>query len=111
MTTEGNEKPEGLSELGEKAYQVIMNVMTKNNMTYTGGCKTFYSPKEWAERGEEYGLDSELIVVYDGGEVKEFFCYLEENDDCMEIMDQALASVGVYDEPCTCWYSAIYPRG
>lgn len=102
-----NAKPEGLSEAGEKAYQTIMNVLTKNHALDTGGCKTFYSPAEWKARGEEYGLDAELIVVYDGGDVRPFFSY-EYGDTAAEVMDAALASVGLWSEPCTYWYSAIY---
>lgn len=114
---DSNEKPAGLSALGEKAYEAIMAVLKEHKATYTGGCKTFYSPAEWKERGEEYGIESELIVVYDGGDVRPFFSM----DACYEIpssnryatyekMQAALEKVGAYFEECTGWYAAVYPQ-
>ena len=103
--------PEGLSAAGRKAYEVIMGVLKDAEMTYTGGCKAFYSPKEWADRGEEYGLKSELIVVYDGGSVGRCFSL---DADMMSgyvfttRMHEALAEIGMFPEECRGWYAAIY---
>lgn len=60
------EIPEGLSPEGEKAWELVTTFFVENKMTDTGGCKTFYSPKEWQEKGNRYGTKSVLIVVYDG---------------------------------------------
>lgn len=106
-------KPKGLSKLGNKAWKTITDILKKDDMTYTGGCKSFYSPKEWKERGEQYGLTAELIVVYDGGSLMHYF----DLDTAMESeylfhtkMQEALEQIGVYAEPCTCWYAAIYAQ-
>ena len=98
-----NSCPENLSKLGKLAYKTITKCMKELDLTYTGGCKTFYSPKEWKEKGEEYGINSELIVVYDGGDVSEFF-----DGAFYDKMVKYLKNVGLYFERCTCWYSAIY---
>jgi len=111
MTTETRNdlaKPEGLSAAGEKAYAAIAEFLKTFDLEYTGGCKAFYSPKEWKERGEDYGLESELIVVHDGGDLASIFnldygCY-----DLNAKMDEALRRHGVWMESCTCWYTAIY---
>ena len=107
----GIEIPEGLSPGGQAAAEAIVALLTKRGATDTGGCRTFYTPQEWRDRGEEYGLNSILIVVYDGGDVGAFFTmdkdypqYKRTNE-----MTKALDEAGPYhSEECHCWYSAIY---
>jgi len=107
----GNEKPEGLSPDGEKAYEIVLKVMKDKGFTYTGGCKTFYNPDEWIKtRGEVYGQGSELIVVYDGSSVKHLFSIDSWEDKFYEAMEEALKEEQFYWEECTNWYSAIYKR-
>ena len=97
-------KPEGLSELGSKAYDVIRSYIDKHNLGYTGGCKAFYSPAEW---NGEYGKTSELVVVYDGGDVRE--CFDSHHGwHHSEALRLLLMEVGSYSELCTCWHAAIY---
>ena len=73
-----------------------------------GGCQAFYSPKQWAARGEEYGLKASLIVVHDGGAAAPYF----NMDYCdyknQEQMIEALSKIGYWAEQCTSWYTAIY---
>lgn len=122
MSTEAEtmQMPEGLSPQGQKAYEAIMDHLRKNNATDTGGCKAFYSPQEWKDRGEKYGNGSVLVVVYDGGDHRRFFnldsafiwnpitgqdqaCY-----EWTEGMNEALSEAGLYYEECTGWFCAIY---
>ena len=100
-------KPEGISKLGEAAWKVITDMAVKGKWS-TGGCHSFYSPQEWADRGEQYGLESELIVCHDGGALAPRFNldYLEY--DKYDAMLVALNEGGVFPEACTTWYSAIY---
>lgn len=111
MTTDEQndlERPAGLSDKGNAAYEAIVAFLTKNDLTYTGGCKAFYSPAEWKDRGEEYGLESLLIVCHDGGDLSAL-CY--GNGDHVPLQNAfvgALKAAGLYCQPCTCWYSAIY---
>jgi len=74
----------------------------------TGGCQTFYTPEEWAERGEQYGLNSELIICHDGGEVSNLVSYDAEDYQKIDEMISALNKRGYWVEQCTCWYSAVY---
>jgi len=109
MITENlNEMPVGLSAKGKTAYNAIMKVLEGTGSLDTGGCKTFYSPTEWKARGEEYHLNSELIVVYDGGAVAKFFRYDYDQYDMIKVMDESLSNAGLYSEPATCWYSGVY---
>jgi len=102
------ERPEGLSEKGNKAHEIVMEVLRKHRRTDTGGCKAFYSPEEWTDRGEKYGRESKLVVVHDGGDVAPFFSWDYEQYTLVEEMNDALRPAGLYAEQCTCWYSAIY---
>lgn len=80
MAKDNLARPEGLSSLGNKAYDLIIETMKARGVGNDDvGCKVFYSPSEWRTRGEEYGNKSELIVVYDGGKHRSMFnmdaCY------------------------------------
>jgi RadC-like JAB domain len=105
---EGLEKPTGLSPLGLEAYKTIVKFLVKHGLTETGGGRTFYSPAEWRKRGEEYGLDSVLIVTYDGGDVAAAFNYDMGAYDLIESMEKALNKIGLYAEEATGWYSTVH---
>ena len=105
-------KPESLTKDGLEAYHTIMKLFKEENGVFpidSGGCTTFYSPKEWAERGEKYGRNSVLVVCHDGGDVGNYFNYDYENYKAIKRMSNALREVGLYAECCTAWYTAIYP--
>jgi len=105
-----NECPKPLHRAGQRAYEIVSRVLREHGATYTGGCTTFYSPKSWKERREKYGLESVLIVVYDGGDVSRAFRMDDEDYALWETMAAALEAGGLYAEECTSWYSAIYER-
>lgn len=73
-----------------------------------GGCRVFYSPQEWMKRGEEYGRDSLLVVVHDGGMHAGSLSYDREQYARVEALNAALQPLGVFVEQCTGWYSAVY---
>jgi hypothetical protein len=100
-------KPLSLDEKGNIAYDVIMNYLTKNNLLNTGGCPAFKSPEQWRERGEECCRHAHLIVVYDGGDLREAFME-DEYYEVAEPLQAALASHGLYFEHGTNWYGGIY---
>lgn len=72
------------------------------------GSTYFYSPAEWRERGELYGLESILIVMHDGGELPRFCDWARQDYPAMERFSKRLTAAKLYVEQCTCWYSAIY---
>ena len=108
------EIPKGLSRLGRRAAQTILRVMQEQAKEMgsefsTGGCKLFYSPKEWKDRGEEYGTESLLVVVHDGGDAAYWFNYDYMAYSMIDKMTKELQEkLNVYAEQCTCWYTAIY---
>jgi len=75
---------------------------------YTGGCTTFYSRQEWADRKETYGANALFAVVYDGGDYAMFFEYDGGAYELVDLMEKELAKLGCYTEACTNWYSAVY---
>lgn len=103
----GLEIPKGLSRKGRQAAQTILRVMAESPISVSsGGCRTFYSPQEWKDRGEPYGQGGVLVVVYDGGDARHWFT-MDEGYTLYEKMREALSEIGVYAEPGTNWYSAI----
>ena len=91
-----------------KIADIILGLARERDLTYTGGCRAFYSPAEWRERGETYGNKALLVVVHDGGDLSAFFNY-----DCgayllIDAMTERLRAHGLYAEPCTGWYTGIY---
>lgn len=112
MATDHNARPTDLTLAGNLAWEAVMKVLREHNATETGGCKTFYSPAEWKRRGEEYGTNSVLIVVYDSGEVGCFFNLDRDNGEYTftTAMQKALKKAGFYYEECTSWYAAVYKK-
>ena len=91
--------------------EIIMKTVEKVNghPVDTSGCRAFYTPEEWKERGERYGQGSVLVVVHDGGDLARFFDYNRMNYAAIDALGDALAEAGYFAEQCTSWYSAIYP--
>jgi hypothetical protein len=109
--------PEGLSARGAQAWEVIVQFLVANGLTYTGGCGAFMDPKEWRERGGEYGCESVLVVFHEGSEVGAAFsmdhCYERGGGRAssyakLEAMQAELAKIGLFAEQCTRTYSAVY---
>jgi hypothetical protein len=80
----------------------------KDGEPYGGGCTAFYSPEQWRERGEKYGLDSVLILCHDGGDLSVYCNPYENNYINRDRLESVLQSLGYWYEPCTTWYSAVY---
>lgn len=97
--------PFGASAEVLKAIKTIVKTAGPKAVT---GQQTFYSPEEWAARGEKFGTGSLLVIVHDGGDLAKFFNYDYTDYKSIEKMDKSLAAVGLRAEQCTCWYSAIY---
>ena len=102
--------PEGLSPLGRQAAETIVAFLTEHNRTFHGGGGTFYTPQQWAERGERYGTEStsQLVIVHDGGDHAAAFNWDYDEPAFREALRARLDPLGVYPEQCTSWYSAIY---
>jgi|TARA_R110002110_G_scaffold289290_1_gene503550 hypothetical protein len=66
------------------------------------------TPEEWRDSGEDYGRESSMIVVHDGGDHAGYFNLSYCQYDQIDKMHNALKRLGFYAEQCTCWYSAIY---
>ena len=76
-----------------------------------GGCRAFYSPREWKERGESYGTNAVLIICHDGGDLAPLCNFDYECYKAMEEFRNFLGDkFGVYPEQCSSWYTAIYPK-
>ena len=99
--------PKGLSKIGLKVARAIRSYAKKRNLRSYGDT-TFYSTQQWKDREEDYGTESELIIVHDGGDMARYFNYDYEDYTDIERMNKLLEKYGVYFESCTCWYSAIY---
>lgn len=102
--------PKGLAPKAKIAALAILQFLQELKMTETGGCRAFYSPKEWEARGEEYGQKAALIVVHDGGDLARFFNYDYRAYDMIDEMSKRLDQAGAWAEQCTSWYTAIYIR-
>jgi len=102
--------PDGLSEDGQRAWKAIVTLlMTDDPQMSTGGCRAFRSPAEHSARGEKYGKESELVIVYEiGGDHRAYFTLDAGCYDLVERMNSMLEPLGMYIEECTGWYAAVY---
>ncbi|MBM4574941.1 hypothetical protein GS896_25585 [Rhodococcus hoagii] len=102
--------PSDLSPLGKQAADTIHQFLVEKGLTDHGGGGAFHSPSEWADRGEEYGTNSLLVIVHDGGDHAAAFNSDYQAEDLQEELRTRLRAVNTYVEQCTSWYSAIYAK-
>ena len=102
------EIPTGLSQKGRQAARVIVAFLKEKELTETGGCRVFYTPREWKARGEKYGTTSELVVVYDGAEAAYALAMDYEMYKAIDELQARLDAIGVFFEEATCWYGSIH---
>lgn len=72
------------------------------------GDTAFYSPEEWRARGELYGTDSKLVLVFEGG----LFSLLNGYLDCVELIDEFdrfVRGFGYFYEMGNAWNLGFYP--
>lgn len=102
--------PDGLSDDGRRAATVIHDFLQEEDATYHGGGGTFYTPQQWADRDELYGLGSLLIVTHDGGNHAPYFNVDYGQYAAQERLGTRLEVAGFWCEQATSWYSAVYKR-
>jgi uncharacterized protein (TIGR02996 family) len=100
--------PPELSTRGKKAVRLILEFLLAERLTGTCGCRAFYSPQQWKERGEEFGHDALLILVYDSGDIGMCMDPAMGQHDLVDRFRENLELHGFVIEPCTHWYSSIY---
>ena len=101
--------PKGLSPLGKIAAKKIQKFAKKKELS-TGGCTTFYTPRKWEQHwGGSVGENVELVVVYEGSELGEYFSYDYAHPDysTIEKMVKKLKKIGLYSYEITSWYSVV----
>lgn len=101
--------PGDLTPQGRKAAEVILEFLEEKDLTYHGGGGRFYSPQEWQDRGEQYGVRSVLVITHDGGDHAAAMNMDYGAYALMEELADRLQNHGLYLEQCTSWYSAVYP--
>ena len=103
--------PADLCEDGRQAANVIRDFLAEHDATNHGGGGKFYSPSQWADRGEAYGTNSLLVITHDGGDHAGAFNLDYEQYEMNNELQKRLMSRGMFVEGCTCWYSAVYRCG
>lgn len=75
---------------------------------FAGGGTVFYTPEEWARRGERVAPGSALVIVHDGP-LATFFSYDYSDYDAIEGMREALQRAGFFSEQDSTWHSNVFP--
>jgi len=91
-----------------EAWEIITDFLYEKDMTYTGGCKAFYTGRE-AEEFHGFELSGAALVVhYDGGDLG--YCFNRDWDvpTLVDELESRLEKAGFYVEPINNWSSAIY---
>jgi hypothetical protein len=105
--------PDNLTEDGVKTLGIIKTFLTERGIDDKwNDTKAFYSPGEWKQRGEKYGTESILVIVYDGSDLRSVFsmdaCYDARSYEPYEALQERLSTAGLFFEECTGWYAAVY---
>lgn len=101
------DEPEDLSERGKIAYMIVRAWANKYELT-SGGNQVFQHPKE---NTSGYGEDSELVLIYDGGDMYSIFnCYGRPQQIVIQDeLNEKLAQNGLFMEFNNHWSASIYP--
>lgn len=104
--------PDDLSPKGRQAAEAIIGAVTAlkdGKPPYTGGCRAFYSPEAWRERGEsDVPRETVLVVVHDGGDFAPMFNLDYCQDRWFMAGDRALTRAKCWAEAQTNWHTFIY---
>ena len=74
----------------------------------TGGCKAFYSPQEWRDKGWEVGEKVLCVVCHDGGDLAPLFNLDYQDYKAFEKMDQIFRRRGIYAEAISSTHTHIH---
>ena len=99
-------KEQQLAAIIKECAEAVLGSKLEND----GFSQTFYTKEEWADRGESYGRQAELIVTHDGGDYAPLFNLDYGEYDLFDAMADALRAHGYWAEQCTSWYTAIYKK-
>jgi hypothetical protein len=83
------------------AEQAFIEVIESMGMDLEG--LSFYSPKQWRDRGESYCLDADLIVVFE-----EHMLYEMLLEGIVSDLIDELGARGYWFEQGTSWYLGVY---
>lgn len=101
--------PEGRDET-RRAAKIVRDYLVRHEVIEHGGGGKFYTPAEWRDRGESYGLDALVIVTHDGGDHAGCFNWDYEQYGLLEGLMEHLRGHGLWMEQCTSWYTAIFAQ-
>ena len=96
--------------LGRRAHKVIVDFMKERGLCYSGG-KIFYSPMEWADRGETTGRGSVLVIIHEDADIGIALDHdraMQSRYVALEELSERLAAVGCFAESINGWSTAIY---
>lgn len=101
-----------VSHLNDKQKSIV-DIFVKVAKEFTGEVsaelKTFWTPEEWKDKGEDYGTESELVVCYDGLNSFSHICdTMSGSISAHEKLQDELFKAGYFFEQCTNWYGAVY---
>lgn len=102
--------PTGLSRKARKLALAIVKLAKERN--WYAGQKVFWSPKQWKDKGEHYGLNAELVILHECGDHAPFFSldHSSYTGSYKQYDEQVkfLSGYGFYSEGLYTWSSAIY---
>lgn len=108
-------KPEGLTEAGSLAFDIITHFLEEKKLTDTklkaGDHGIFYSPEEWVGGGgEEDGSGCVLVVWHKVGNHALTFDWTLNGHGLREELRALLVSHGLYSENYNTEHSVVYHR-
>ncbi|MGI6797923.1 hypothetical protein [Gordonia sihwensis] len=101
--------PEGLTEAGQHSARIIQEFLDGEGLGNCGSDR-FYSPDEWAGRGEQYGDKALLVITHGDPAAATVFNwdYSADGYRLRDELDKRLRAAGTYVECCTNFYSGVY---
>jgi hypothetical protein len=100
--------PDDLSPQGKTAAGIILRLLQRHRLLFTGGCAVFKTPAAFEALGWHGLRGAELIICYDGGDAK-YLCSLDGGRyQINEEMQRTLHGAGLYLEEGFSWCAGVY---
>ena len=87
--------------------EIILRLLAKYGLLYTGGCRLFYTPAEWQADGGKYSNNSVLVVSYDGADAKHL-CNSSLAGKAKQVLQDELDRIGLYFDEGTHWFGMVF---
>lgn len=93
---------------GTRALEIVLDFLRAHDMDPNKARDTFYSRREWEDRGERYGRGACLVATYEEGHLAFMAMNTPRDIDLADALIVRLSAEDFSIEPINHWSAAIF---